>query len=194
MTKSQVGSIGQATGSLERPQNQAGLRDSNLTVEAPARTPEVRDWPSLESIVAEPLQRVALAGGNGMKYTREATDAHEESQGIGRIGYAFSTTLVALIALLFASALGHVGGTDYVAIAMLAVGSIFLTAKRLQNIGGTGGSAWAMVLPPVGVLVFLFCLVAPENFMKSGRLDTPGIFTLAVFGVGALVMTFRFFA
>jgi len=193
MTKSQVGSVGQGTGSFERPENQAGLRDSNLTVEAPVRTPEVMDWPSSESIVAQPLQKVALAGGNGMTYTRETPETHVESQGIGRIGYAFSIGLVAVIALLFVSALGHVGATDYLAIAMVAVASILLTAKRLQNIGGTGGSAWAMVLPPVGVLIFLFCLVAPENFIKSGKLDAPGIFTLVIVGVGALMVTARFF-
>jgi hypothetical protein len=51
-----------------------------------------------------------------------------------------------------------------------------------------------MVLPPVGVLVFLFCLVAPENFTKSGKLDASGIFTLAALGVATVMMTIRFFA
>ncbi|CAN5519263.1 hypothetical protein BH09VER1_BH09VER1_51430 [soil metagenome] len=192
MTKPSGGSVDKITGSFVRPENQPGLRDSNLVVEAPARPPEVMDWPTLESIVAQPLQKVAMAGGGAMKYTREVAEAPAESQGIGRIGYAFSTGLVALIALLIVSGLGHTGVSDYFAIAVVAVASIILAAKRLQNIGGTGGSAWAMVLPPVGVLIFLFCLVAPENYMKSGKLDAPALFTIGLLGVGVVAMAATF--
>ena len=91
-------------------------------------------------------------------------------EGIQRKGYWIGMVVLSLVSML----IGSTGSDGLAAVGSLImlVGSFSLVISRLQNIGMSGLWSILILVPILNLIVGVTCLIAPEGYHDSKRLDT----------------------
>ena len=103
-------------------------------------------------------------------------DTLKEYGGIGRLAYVGYSVLLYLgfAGLVFASMSLEIGALNSVAVIGFLVASVFISAKRLKNMGYTAKWILLMFVPLLNVVMSAMFLICPEGYGDTRKLDTAG--------------------
>lgn len=104
---------------------------------------------------------------NGEKSNSLPFDPYEvEYGGINRTIYVLAILGITIIGIFFK-------GNPELQIVTIA-GVIILAACRLKNIGATSWYSLLILIPFVNFIIGIYCLVCPEGYYFTKKLDLPG--------------------
>lgn len=121
--------------------------------------------------------------------TTGTSDTRESATiSFGRLRFVLSSVLLMLLGFLM---LIPLDGLLLQAMAvLLSAVSLAFFVLRIRDAGYSGWLVALGLLPFFGVLVLVFCLVAPTGYRTGRRLDAPGLVILSLFLFGVLFLVY----